>query len=496
MNLFRFTALLGLAAGVAAARAEVAERDLNVWPAIVQRPDSWSSVGPLLFARPAPDDAGRQSGLRPLWVQTRDNQGDFRSALFLYPIFSYSTTAETYKWSVLNLINRTGRRAGAPARQSQLEGYGGFDVWPFWFSRDTGDPATSYHALFPIAGSMKRLGFDRLTWVLWPLYFQYAKHGAVTTATPWPFIRTTHGAAHGFALWPLFGWQERDGVSRQEFYLWPFGYNNTTQPPAEAPADTPPVREYAALPFYAHASGPGYVGETYVWPFFGYTDRTGKKAYHETRYFWPLLVQGRGVDHYVNRWGPFYTHSIISGYDKTWIGWPLWKELRWESEGVAETKKQLLYFLYWSRVQRSPTNPNLPTASITHVWPLVSIWDNGAGRRQWQFPSPLEVFFPGNEKVRAAWTPLFSLVRYDQRAPGELRTSVLWDGVTWERHDAEQRTEFHLGPLFSVATHGAERRVAIGNGLMGWHRDARGHWGLFWLDFRSKPANVSVPPAP
>src|SRR6185312_13605340 len=142
-------------------------------------------------------------------------------------LFSYSTTAGTYKWSVLNLINGTGRRASAPARQSQLEGYGGFDVWPFWFSRDTGDPATSYHALFPIAGSMKRLGFDRLTWVLWPLYFQYAKHGAVTTATPWPFIRTTRGAAHGFALWPLFGWQERDGVSRQEFYLWPLGYNNT-----------------------------------------------------------------------------------------------------------------------------------------------------------------------------------------------------------------------------------------------------------------------------
>src|SRR4051812_21158654 len=121
MNLLRFTALLGFAAGVAIARAQTAERELNLWPAMVAQRDSWTGAGPLLFSRLAPEDAGRQSGLRPVWVQTRDAQGDFRSALFLYPIFSYSTTAETYKWTVLNLINGSGRRAGAPARQSALE---------------------------------------------------------------------------------------------------------------------------------------------------------------------------------------------------------------------------------------------------------------------------------------------------------------------------------------------------------------------------------------
>jgi hypothetical protein len=130
------------------------------------------------------------------------------------------------------------------------------------------------------------------------------------------------------------------------------------------------------------------------------------------------------------------------------------------------------------------------------VWPLVSIWDNGAGQRQWQAPSPLEVFFPGNEKVRAAWTPLFALVRYDRRAPGEVRTSILWDAITWERRDADQHTEFHLGPLFSNASQAGERRVAIGNGLVSFRRAPGSGWRLFWLDFRSKPATVSTPPAP
>ncbi len=497
MNHHRLTALLGLTAAVALARAEVAEREGNAWPVVVTRADaagrteSWNSAGPLLFSRPVPE-VGTQTGLRPLWVQTTDAHGDFRAGLFLYPLFSYSADAETYKWNVLNLVNRSGRRAGAPPRQSELENVGGFDVWPFWFSKDTGDPATSYRALFPIAGTIHhRLWSDRLTWVAWPFYFVREKKGAVTTSIPWPIVRVTRGTEHGFALWPLFGWQERPGVSRQEFYLWPLGYNNTTQPATDAPAGTPPTREFAALPFYAHASGPGYHGETYLWPFFGYTDRTAPERYHETRYLWPFFMQGRGDDHYVNRWGPFYTHSNIHGFDKTWIAWPLFKELNWTSEGVAQTKTQLLYFLYWSRVQRSPTNPQLPAASITHVWPLVSAWDNGAGRRQWQFPSPLEVFFQGNEKVRAAWTPLFSLVRYDQRAPGDVRTSILWDGITWERRDAEQRTEFHLGPLFSSSSQAGERRIAIGNGLVALrHTPAKG-WRLFWLDFRSKPATTA-----
>ena len=369
MNLHRFTALLGLVAGVILVRAEVPEAETNLWPILVQQnapagqPESWKAAGPFLFSRPA-EEGEVQSGLRPLWVQTKTPQGNFRAALFLYPLFSYTADAETYKWSVLELINRSGRFSSSAAPKSELERSSGFDIWPFWFSRETGDPTTSYQALFPVAGTIKhRLGFDRLSWVAWPLYFQSEKKGAITTATPWPFVRSTRGNVSGFALWPFFGWQERTGVSRREFYLWPLGYNNTTSPANDAPAGTPPKREYAALPFYAHASGPGYRGETFLWPFFGYTDRTAPKVYHESRYLWPFLVQGRGEDHYVNRWGPFYTRSVIGGYDKTWIAWPLFKELRWTSEGVVQTKTQLLYFLYWSRVQRSPTNPKLAAAS-------------------------------------------------------------------------------------------------------------------------------------
>ncbi len=498
----RFGALaaaLGVLAFAARASAQVRETERNAWPVLVTQADPleaagsrWTAAGPLLFGRMT-EDGGSMSGLRPLWVQQKDANGEFRAGYFLYPVFSYREDATTYQWNVLELIRRTGRRATAAAPTSRFETTGGdFEIWPFWFSRETGDPELSYHALFPVAGTIKnKLGFDRATWLLFPLYTQTEKRGVVTTSVPWPIVRVTTGAAHGFGIWPLFEHRQKPGGWDQQTYLWPLGYNNTTYPAADAPAGTPPKRQIGALPFYALHTGPGYRDENFLWPFFGYTDSAQPVHYHETRYFWPLLVQGRGASRYVNRWGPFYTHSVAKGYDKTWYAWPLVRHAEWQDRGLALSKTQVFYFLYWSEHQRSATNPAKPAANLTHLWPLYSFWNNGAGREQFQLFSPLEVFFPGNEKVRAAWSPLFAVARREQSAPGETRTSLLWNAITWRHSAARHEREFHLGPLFSVATRATDERIAIGNGVISFRRRADAGWKLHWLDFPSKSTKAA-----
>jgi hypothetical protein len=501
MNALRLLVLVATAAGLAVAPAWADEHEQNAWPVMVRRFDaaggveSWNAAGPLIFRQPAAV-GGSAAGFRPFWVENRDAAGAFRAGYFLYPLFSYTVDENTYKWSVFELIRRTDRRAGAGAPDSAFAGRGEFEVWPFWFSRRTGDPELSYRALFPIAGTIRnKLGFERASWTLFPLYVQTEKRGAVTTSTPWPFVRVTRGAAHGFALWPLFSRLERPGISREAYYLWPFGYDRTRLPAPDAPAGTPPRHDVGALPFYARSTGPGYRDENFLWPFFGYTDRTQPNRYHENRYFWPFLVQGRGDDRYVNRWGPFYTHSIVKGYDKTWYGWPLVRHAQWtEAErDIAHDKTQLLYFLYWSETQRSVARPSAPPASLRHVWPLFSAWNDGAGRRQVQVLSPFEVFFPGNQKVRQVWTPLAALFRHDRRDEGVSRTSLLWNAVTWERRAPDAHREFHLGPLLGIQSDAGRKRIAIGNGLFGFQRGAGGGWRMFWLDFRRKPA--TTPPA-
>ncbi len=429
------------------------------------------------------------SGFRPFWVQNFSAQGDFRSGTFLYPLFTYTVDDTIAQWNVFQLIKHSSRRPGAEAPQSDYDPRRSFEIWPFWFSKENGNPQLSYRALFPIAGTVRnKLGLERLSWTLFPLRAESENNGAVTTWTPWPFVRITRGAAQGFSLWPLFGSTERPGVSREKYYLWPLGYNNTQSPTEDDPPDAPERQQVGVLPFYARSTGPGYRSEDFGWPFFGYTERTTPKPYHETRYFWPLFVQGRGEGSYVNRWGPFYTRSVIKGYDKEWFAWPLLSHARWNEQGLAVERTQGFYFVYWSEVQRNAAQPGLPAAELTHFWPLFSHWDNGAGQRQWQLFSPFEAPFPGNLRMRQAWTPLFAIARHEQRAPGDSRTSLLWNAVTWSEYAPDHRTEFHIGPLLSVTERAGEKRVAVGNGLFGFKRATTGSWRIFWLDFPSKPA--------
>ena len=119
------------------------------------------------------------------------------------------------------------------------------------------------------------------------------------------------------------------------------------------------------------------------------------------------------------------------------------------------------------------------------------MWDNVAGQRQLQFLDPLEVFFPHNDQVRLAYSPLFALYRYDRRAPGDVRYSFLWDAVTFERRDGAGTREFHLGPLLSVENQPAGKRIAVGHGLFGLRLTSGDQgWHAFLFDFSRKPANL------
>ena len=479
----------------------VLERELNLWPVVVKQSGTaggplptWSGGGPLFFSQPATDPAGQTvSGFRPFWMQISPPQGESRASYLLYPLFRHAQDEIGYQWSVFELIRRQGRREGVPAPETDFDPRHKFEVFPFWFERDFAEPGMNYRALFPLHGTVRqKFGIERLSWTGFPFLVENEKRGAITTYTPWPLVRVTRGTAHGWGLWPLFSTVERPGVSSETYALWPLIYTLSREPALDDPPGSPPRREFGVLPFYARSTGPGYVSESYAWPFFGYTERTLPTRYSERRYLWPIFLQGRGQDRQVERWAPFYTHSIVKGYDKHWFAWPLLRQTQWTEENIERTRRQFLYFVYWQEQQRAIGRPLSRPAALTHCWPLFSHWDNGAGRRQWQLFSPLEVFFPDNLTVRQLWSPLFAIARHDERAPGSTRTSLLWNAVTWERRPEEDREEFHLGPLLGVTRVGADKRVALGNGLFGFRRQAGRGWRLFWLDFpdRGHPAEL------
>jgi hypothetical protein len=455
MTIARLTAYLGLAGAAAAFRAGADE--VNHWPVSVTQKDSlgqvqsWEGAGPFLFSAPIPaPEPGHASGFRPFYVTISADDEIKRD--YLYPVFfrrDYPGSPSSYKWSILNLINGAGITAEATAAGGPIDRH--FDVWPFYFSHETGDPIDTYHALFPIYGTMKyRLWFDQITWAPFPIYLHTYKKETSVTYVPWPIIQITSGASHGFGIWPLFGATSGPGPARNCFFLWPLGYDNTVLPSVNAPDGTPPSTQFGFLPLYTREKGPGVISENYLWPFFGYTERTSPYRYSEQRYFWPFLVQGRGDDRYVNRWGPFFTHSNVKGADSAWVMWPFWHRTSWTDDDIAQTKTQFFYFIYWNLEQKSASRPLAPHAYKRHFWPVLSIWDNGAGSRQEQILSPLEVFFPDNPDMREVWSPLFAVYKYSHSPSGESRHSILWDAITWRRDGSGNLEEFHLGPLLSI----------------------------------------------
>jgi len=505
MALRYILACLGLAAAsVAAAQTAVpairpgsplAEREANYWPAWVAPVDQagkaneWQAVGPLFFKKLLPE--GRTAaGFRPFYLKKWNPAEGETETSFLYPLFVYRRYPATYRWSVFSLINRMGPRDGGAAGPGDTSDQG-LDIWPVYFSRNTGAPDTTYRAIFPVVGTVKnRFYVDRADWVLFPLYLHTQNKGATVVSVPWPFLRFISGNGHsGFALWPLFGWRQKPGVYHKEFYLWPLIYRSADH------LDEPvPTEGHGFLPFYSHDSSPGVMSENYLWPFFGHTDRTEPYRYHETRYFWPFLVQGRGDDHYRNRWGPFYTHSVIKGDDKTWYLWPLVRREAWTDNGLKQVRTQFFFFIYWSLKQSSATNPALESAQKTHLWPLYSYWNNGAGHRQFQLFSPIDVFLPENENAHLLWSPLFAIYRHDQTAPGSNRGSILFRLITWRREPGQH--EFHFGPLYSSESTPAGSRVKIAGGLLGFRRTGPAGWRAFWFDFSANPdKSTSRPPA-
>lgn len=462
------TALALLSLG-ASAQAEEA----NYWPFWVQRgadgagrPWGWERLGPLAFETHREPYAVQ--GLRPLLAKLAYAGTGVEAYHFAYPLFSFFRDGEAYHWSLFNLASQAKFRLSGG-------GYGtSFELFPFLFYQETGQEETSYKALFPVAGELKnRFGSDRTRFFLFPLWLERMKGDTTRTGLPWPFVQWQTGPhSSGFGLWPLGGHFRREGDYEHSYGLWPFFYHRKDQLDRAIPRE-----RWGALPFYTTERAEGLKSETFVWPFFGYTREWAPRApYREARYFWPFFVQGRGENKYKNRWMPFYTHERIGNYEKWWYLWPLLRRSEHTDQRLEITRTQLLYFLWWDEVQRGDGFE----ARKQHLWPLYSYWDNGAGTRQLQALSPLEVFFPHNQVIRETWSPLFALYKYDRRGES-VRHDFLWSLVSYQR--GPQENWLHLGPFFQRDWGPGYASWEILHGLYGrYHRQNETRTRLFWFE--------------
>lgn len=452
--------------------------DENYWPFFVDldEPAAESTtrqfLGPFVETRQTPEvdwTAARPFTLRYDYHAPLDP----RSFYVLYPLYSYRANEAGHYWNFFYLI-----RGSKYETDDKLDSET-FEVIPFYFDHDyPRSPENSYWGFLPFYGEVKdRLFQDRISWVLAPFYMEWEKNGAITYGTPWPFVRYRTGNGNsGFALWPLFGAFEKPGHSYFRYLLWPLIFESAKNLDTEEPS-----RGYGFLPFYTYQEGPGgLVSENYLWPFFGYTDIENPE-YRENRYFWPFLVQGRGTETYVNRWAPFYTHSIRKGVDKKWWMWPLFKRTSYETPRLNVRTWSFLYVLYWNQTQTALDPAADFEASKTYAWPFFSHGNNGQGRRQFQLFTPLLPWLKTNEVVRDLYSPLFGVYRYESdSADGTWRHSLLFNLLTLEKKASGGR--FTLGPILDLRTGEEKAGFSLLHGLFGRQRTGEDtEWKLFWF---------------
>lgn len=474
-----------LLVGFWAPRASALE--VNYWPVFTEWTDvgeevhSRENLGPLIFSETRPGE--RVRGVRPLYVAFDENEREAGGFHLLYPLFNLRERPYGLSWDVLKLIRYESffREGDDPERS--------FQIFPFVFWQKHPDPERSYTGLFPVGGSVGSLfGYDRISWILFPLTARFEKGDETTVAVPWPFLRFVDGPeTDGFHVWPLYGQVVREGRSSHRYWLWPLGYKVRRGLDTETPLETG-----GFLPFYAYSNSDRALSRTFVWPFFGYThSRTPR--YREQRYLWPFFVQRRG-ESYINRWAPFYTHSIRTGLDKRWILWPFFRQAEWEERGLLNERTQFLYFLYWSQTQSSVAHPDLAPAVKRHVWPLYSYWDNGAGRTQFQALSPFEVFFPFNDVVRTNYSPLFALYRTDVEEGVGSRRSFLFNFITTRRETHTDTFQLDVGPLFNLDKRPEAVSWELFKGFVSYsHTAGDRSFGIFWIN-RPDPVADGEPP--
>ncbi len=448
----------------------------NLWPGPVSlllddvgRANEQTALGPL-FGHYEVQGEREVTTIRPLWVQIEKPQLNAQSTHILYPFLNFYSTEGASHWHFLNLIRGSKLDEGR-VRKNEL--------WPFLFYESDPNTGRKTRAFWPLAGGFDGFfGREHVNFALWPLYIRTEKRGEVRYSTPWPFVQTLTGEAHGFGLWPMAGSFTRPDVYEKRYALWPFMYDNKDLRP-----DRDGLHQLGVLPFYTQETADGLFSQTFAWPFFGHTQESDPRPdYKEVRYFWPFFVQGRGEEQYKNRWMPFYSNQSEREREKWWFLWPILRYEKIDLNFLTRHRTQVLYFIYRGEKQ---SNDAGFVARKQHLWPLFSHWNDGQGHVQIQGLDLFTIFFPNNEKIQANWTPLTTIYRYDRQGEDK-RHSFLWNLLVLES-DGEGRERCQFGPFYQHTRMSEDNvRWKFLRGLISFESEAPRAWSFFWQSQGSK----------
>lgn len=420
-----------------------------------------TAVGPFYESVEMPDGTSMWA-LRPFYVKAHSPHEQMTHKYSVWPLAGWSHYQNETKWRVLVAYGRK-RHPGAPDSP-----YFRFNIFPFYFQMRDDDGSLSV-AVFPLGGTVRDfILWDRITFVLFPVWAEWKTHDVVSENV----------------LWPLIAWTKS--------------------------TENDDVRRFRVLPFYAHSVLKGqYDKRSILWPIWNMSHFTaeGSKGYayvlfplfgrinRETEKGWmlipPFIRFSYGRDGtFVNCPWPFFQYRNTK-YMKKFTVWPLYSQRRvgplmnryflwplgWQRSVDLKHSRaegfQLVPFFIWDHMQEKNADGTLGevTQRYAKLWPLFTYRRDGPVRN-----TRFLEFWPlrDHQGELLSWAPFWTLFSHTVVKDQGYETEVLWGLYRQQRRGTERRSN-GLFPIYDYARddreNGGKKEWSFLKGLIGYKRE-------------------------
>jgi hypothetical protein len=430
-----------------------------------------SAIGPFFEARQN-TNGNTFIAVHPFYSLTKSNMDDRILHEYLWPIGMHKTFRGQSYWRFLLAY---GMNFDVHDPESRYR----YSLFPLIFGgRDIyGD---GYFAFFPFGGSIHEiLGQDKVSFVLFPLYFTHQIKNVKTTTYLWPiFSKTTGDEVQRHGVFPFYGYSNNENLNQwtKKYVLWPFWTHTTYKAPG------PEGYAYILFPLFGRAKvGTNTKTLMLLPPFFRFStgEYRGKK-HVERNCPWPFVRYVSGEEEKFYIW-PIWGHRNKGNEKKWFAAWPImFSKTLYRRSYFA--KRFLIIPFYQNESRYLYTNPgNTQDRSEwgqadkaiyrnMKVWPLFNYQRMERSSRLrvldlWPFKSARSV----DRNYSSLWT-----IYSHSRVENKKEDKILWGLFRWRR-DNNGNKDLRLFPLYSDNKKTLDdtntRKWNILYGLLGYERE-------------------------
>lgn len=436
----------------------------------VRRINSVEKVGPF-YERVVTSDGSLRESYRPLlYTHIEAEGGDAVRREVFWPIYDSSRRGDSLTWRFLIWF-------GYDKDTTQSGSYGRTWLFPFWFSGTT-KKGQNYAALFPGYGTIRDMYFDRIHFVLFPIWVEYDRGASSTWSVLWPFIsKTTGEKRNGFKVFPFYGQMERKDIDKTRFVLWPFWssgeyYNRN------------PGSSWMLFPVLGRVDRESESSWLVIPPFFNFTAGKGKLDYYrKINCPWPFIQIHDGKDWHKRYFWPIYTHRYddAGDYSARSYLWPFFNFRTAKRAGLNERTRSALLLYADSDIRRDSDGDGFYETQVeeySRLWPVYSYRSDPTNSF---FKFPDLSFSKRTGALERNLLGMFTL--YTRGASEELNRvdhEALW-GMFRYGH-GEDYDAFRIWPFYDSAAEPDRWSWSLLGGLVGRSGNAeRSRWRWLWF---------------